>query len=190
MGRHLAYIRYVFRHKWYVFLSCASCGLWWRGIKHDWSRFLPSEWMQYTRFFYMESGEVVRHKNTTGYYKATETGDSSFEMAVHLHLHRNDHHWEWWCIPRAEGLPKVLEMSDDARTEMICDWMGAGRAKGTPDTVEWYKRNKDKLLFHPRTREIVEKDIYYTNAEKSRWTIPPFHTWRKKSDTARNNRGQ
>lgn len=52
MSKYLQYFWYVVRHKWYVFLACRREGLWWLGIVHDWSKFLPSEFFPYARHFY------------------------------------------------------------------------------------------------------------------------------------------
>jgi len=50
--KHLAYLRYVLRHKWFVLLACWRAGLYWRGIVHDWHKFLPSEWFPYVEHFH------------------------------------------------------------------------------------------------------------------------------------------
>jgi hypothetical protein len=50
----------------------------------------------------------------------------------------------------------IKPMSEDARLEMWCDWRGAGRAQGTPDTAKWWLLNNKKLQLHPETREWVE----------------------------------
>ena len=52
MGKHLKYAGYVFRHKFYVALACFKQGLYWRGLTHDMSKFLPTEWTPYAEFFY------------------------------------------------------------------------------------------------------------------------------------------
>ena len=32
---------------WYVFVECAKRGILWRGLIHDWSKILPSEFVPY-----------------------------------------------------------------------------------------------------------------------------------------------
>jgi len=52
-------------------------------------------------------------------------------------------------------------MSHDARLEMLCDWIGAGKAQGFGNnTAKWYLENKDKMKLHPITREWVEMQIF------------------------------
>ncbi|KKM59984.1 hypothetical protein LCGC14_1546430 [marine sediment metagenome] len=42
------------------------------------------------------------------------------------------------------------------RMEMIADWIGAGKAQGTPDTNAWYAKNGPKMTLHPMTREFLD----------------------------------
>lgn len=159
MKKHLLYLRYVLRHKWFVFLACLQYGLIWRGIKHDWHKFLPSEWFPYVNFFYGKGGKPVQRRDSTGYYKPTDTGDDAFDFAWLLHQKRADHHWQWWVLPEDDGGVKVLRMSDAAMKEMLCDWRGAGRAQGKPNTWEWYEANKGKMQLHPEVRAWIEEEL-------------------------------
>lgn len=52
MKKHLRYLKYLIRHRWYVFLECCKLGIPWRGIVHNLSKFLPSEWFPYVERFY------------------------------------------------------------------------------------------------------------------------------------------
>jgi hypothetical protein len=151
MSKYYQYLKYIVRHKWWVMYYCFRDGLIWRGITHDWHKFLPSEYIPYAKFFY---GKKIRDK--TGYYKPTDTGDFAFDFAWLLHQKRADHHWQWWVLPEDGGGVKVLAMSDHARREMICDWRGAGKAQGTPDTLKWWMANNHKMQLHPNTREWIE----------------------------------
>jgi Family of unknown function (DUF5662) len=154
LRKHLKYASYLLRHKWYVFLECAKVGLWWRGLIHDLSKFLPSEWIPYANHF---GGDIHRGRDGTGYYKPTDTGDPAFDFARLLHLQkRNRHHWQWWVLPEDEGGVKVLPMDNTSRLEMLCDWRGAGRAQGTPDVRAWYMLNGHRMQLHPETRAWVE----------------------------------
>jgi len=156
---HARYLSYVMRHRWFVFVECCKLGIPWRGLVHDLSKFLPSEWFPYVDFFHGQ-GAALRNakakRDSTGYYKPTDTGHQGFDFAWLLHQKRNDHHWQWWCLPEDEGGLKVLPMSSEARREMLADWRGAGRAQGRPDTRAWYLANWWKLKLHDRTRAWVE----------------------------------
>jgi hypothetical protein len=143
---YLKYLRYVLRHKWFVFVECCKLGIPWLGLVHDWSKFLPSEFIPYARHFYGGKHDIKR--DSTGYYKPIDTGDLAFDWAWFLHSKRNRHHWQWWVLP--EGDPaedKVLRMPLRYMKEMLADWRGAGRALGTPNTRAWfYAHVKDMRL--------------------------------------------
>jgi len=169
MKRYIIYFWYVVRHKWFVTLECLKRGLIWRGLKHDIDKFYPDEFFPYARFFYNPDGSKRQIRDKTGYYKPTDTGDLAFDRAWFLHQKRNDHHWQWAVYPD-DGPPqdseqgmrniiKVLPMSRRAIREMVCDWIGAGKAQNSSDSVGWYEKNKNKLIFHPDTRTIVEQEI-------------------------------
>ena len=67
---HLSYARYVLRHKWFVFQACRTLGVpFWQAVVHDWSKFLPSEWVPYVRFFYglPKVGDVVEIQSYEGF---------------------------------------------------------------------------------------------------------------------------
>jgi len=160
--RHWAYGRSFLRHKWFVFLECCRLGIPLQGIVHDWTKFLPSEWGPYARFFYEPDGTPRQRRDETGYYKPTDTGDAAFDFAWFLHLKRNRHHWQWWILPEDGGGLKVLEMPDRYRKEMLADWRGAGKAYGTPDTAAWYLANSEKMLLHPDTRGWIERELELT----------------------------
>jgi len=150
------------RHKFWVTYYCFKEGLIWRGIKHDFSKFLPSEWLPYTNYFYGKNGSKIRskRKENGGYYKPYDTGDDKFDFAWLLHQKRNDHHWQWWILPKDDGGFKTMPMKVNALKEMICDWRGAGRAQGYKDnTPDWYKQNKDNMILHPFTRHQVEQRL-------------------------------
>lgn len=45
-------------HKWFVFLECCRLGIPLLGLLHDWTKFLPSEFVPYARWFYGRQIEV------------------------------------------------------------------------------------------------------------------------------------
>ena len=54
----------------------------------------------------------------------------------------------------------MLPMSDAARLEMVCDWIGASRAQGHGGVTgvrQWYAKHKDKMQLHDETRLWVEE---------------------------------
>ena len=153
--KYLRYLKYLLRHKCFVFCACLQYRLIWLGIIHDWSKILPDEFIPYARHFYGNSG-MKEGRDESGYYKPTDTGDKDFDFAWVLHQKRNKHHWQWWLLPEDESGAKILEIPHPYRLEMICDWIGAGRALKTGTAQSWYEKNKHKLQLHPATRVFVE----------------------------------
>lgn len=168
MSKYLKYLSYLLRHKWYVTIECFKIGLFWRGLIHDMSKFLPDEFMPYAKYFYSKGNDIKRGRNSSGYYKPTDTGDKDFDFAWLLHQKRNRHHWQWWILPEDEGGVKVLEMIPIYRREMFCDWIGAGKAQGKfspkenplQETRKWWNENNHKMQLHPTTRQIIETSLY------------------------------
>jgi len=129
----------------------------WRGIIHDLSKFLPSEFVPYANHFY---GDKKQKRDKTGYYKPTDTGDKDFDFAWLLHQKRNRHHWQWWILPEDKGGIIILDMPIKYRKEMLCDWRGASRAQGYGNSIiKWYEKNKNKMQLHKDTRKWIERKI-------------------------------
>lgn len=144
--RHLAYARYLLRHKWFVGVACCQTGAGlWRGLVHDLSKLRPDEWGPYARCFYSSDG--------SGQYEP----DESFDLAWLRHQHRNRHHWQYWVLREDSGKVLTLPMPERFIREMVANWMGAGRAQGQPDTQAWYEKNRERILLDPATREQVEQ---------------------------------
>lgn len=183
MRRYIAYLKYVLRHKWFVFIEGRKIGVpLFILIFHDWDKFLPDEWSPYARTFYKPDG--------TKQYSPSE----AFTTAWAKHQWRNKHHWQNWIrLPSVKSLQDAqcmmmdsgdwyqwrlwegethewvkgtfelrcdaLPMPDTYRREMLADWRGAGRALGFPDTRAWYLNNRDKMILHPETRAWIEDQL-------------------------------
>jgi hypothetical protein len=179
LSKFITYSSYVIRHKWYVFLECCKQGIHLQGIIHDMSKLLPSEFIPYMYHF---GGGIKQGRDKTGYYKPTDTGDLKFDYAWFLHQKRNAHHWQYWCFPKDaddNSALKILEMPLKYRKEMVADWRGAGRAQGTPNVLNWYTKNRHKIILGPKTREWVEKELGYIDEQKDFMEVE-VHGVRKK----------
>lgn len=154
--KYLKYLKYILRHKYYVMIECFKKGRYWRGIMHDMSKFRPSEFVPYARYFYGD-GQDINKGRKNGSYRAGESIDEKFNYAWLLHQKRNKHHWQYWVLPLDEGGMKIFEMERTYVDEMICDWNGAGIAiNGKENTREWYLKNKQYIKLNKFTRHIVE----------------------------------
>lgn len=163
--RHLKYLRYLVLHKWFVMLACFQRGLYWQGIIHDWSKFLPSEWFPYADFFYGPKYSDEERRQAAimcVFLESKEMLRRRFEKAWLHHQHFNPHHWQYWILRNDDGSTVALEMPLKYAKEMLSDWEGAGRvitgkAGGTPD---WYMKNMNRMLLHERTRHFVQTQLF------------------------------
>lgn len=154
--KHIKYVKYIARHKWYVFLSARKLGITWLGIIHDWSKLTPGEWVPYTEYFYGEGSEERREANKNS--KPEDTGDVEFDAAWLHHIHWNKHHWQHYILSNDDGPVYCLPMPEKYLKEMLADWVGAGMAiSGRKDAAPWYLKNKDKIKLHKDSRRLAEE---------------------------------
>lgn len=140
--KNAKYIKYIAKHKFFVFLECAKLGIPLRGIFHDSSKFLPDEWFPYLENFYGEKTDKVKE---------------DFDEAWLRHIHRNPHHHQFWVFREDSGQVKALEMPYKYMLEMVADWRGTGKAQGFDSVRDWYDKNKLSMHLHPETRGDVER---------------------------------
>jgi hypothetical protein len=167
MRGHVAYLLYVLRHKWWVFVGCLKLRVpIHQALLHDWSKFLPCEWGPYVRLFYEPDGTPRRLRDASGAYNPAEQPEE-FQRAW-LHHQRLRHHWQAWVTlgdvrpvdSRGGTAPTAvpLRMPERFIREMIADWYGAGMAQArVGDPRPWYAANRDKMLLHPESRARVER---------------------------------
>jgi len=109
--KHLQYLKYLLRHKYFVFIAGLRRGVpLWQLIVHDYSKFMPREWLAYCNYFYGTPDEAA------------------FRYAWNYHQKQNAHHWQYWVYPQDDGGLITLEIPEKYRREMLADWDGAGRA--------------------------------------------------------------
>lgn len=150
---HLKYLRYLLRHKWFVFLAGLTTKVpFWRLVIHDWSKFLPCEWFPYVEKFY-GSWRSRAEKNPSDFLIHLR-----FDYAWLHHQHSNLHHWQHWILRNDDGSEEVMEMPENFVREMVADWMGAGRAiTGKWEAAEWYLRNNAAIKLHSYSRLRAEE---------------------------------
>lgn len=116
MKAHTEYLKYVLRHKWFVFKACLRLGVPLHlAIVHDWTKFTPQEWGAYVRNFFTPDGT---RRNRNDYQ--SDADKLSFLQAWQHHESSNKHHWGYWLtfeVPAEEryyiqahgdGYPLVL----------------------------------------------------------------------------------
>lgn len=163
MHKYICYLRNLMRHKWFTFVECCTVGVPWLGVIHDWSKFLPSEFIAYARHF---EGDYPDWNDLDVWGKYHYTGPTTqrvkqdFDAAWNYHQKRNKHHWQYWVLINDEDGTYCLPMPDKYRREMLADWRGASRAyTGGDNTREWYAQRRDSIQLHPDTRAWIEREL-------------------------------
>lgn len=157
MRRYAAYLRYVVRHKWFVFLAFmrhAPVRGFVQAVLHDWTKLLPCEFFPYAKHFFNPDGTRRDVRNKDGSYDPNAQS-AAFQKAW-IHHQRSKHHWQAWASIGDNGEIKCVEIPTKYISEMIMDWVGAGMAiNGEENPLEWYKANRGKMVMHPKTKEIL-----------------------------------
>lgn len=151
MKRHLLYLKYVLRHKWFVFLACLELRVpIWNAIFHDWSKFLPVEWFAYVNYFY---GEKVQDENgfqtlkdgkLTPIMVAPIEVRRAFDRAWNAHQKRNKHHWQFWLLTPDKPRPNFsIQSMDGGMTHATVSTVNTGEIAAVlyHDAISWLKAN-------------------------------------------------
>lgn len=139
--KSIKYFRYLIRHKWYVMVECFRLRIYWQGLTHDLSKFLPDEFFPYLEYFYGDKNSIFAF-----YF------EERFKEAWLLHQKRNKHHWQYWILRNDNGSTIALDMPIQYCEEMLADWIGAGLAiNGKLEVKSWFEKNKANMLLSPST---------------------------------------
>lgn len=136
-------------HKKWVFYYCCKCGIPWQGITHDLSKFSPIEFFESIKYYSGVDSPINLCKEKNGY-----------SMAWFHHKGRNPHHYEYW-VDNLDNGGKAIQMPFKYALELICDYLGAGRAyQGNNFTYQkeyewWLKKSEHPLLMHPHTKLFI-----------------------------------
>lgn len=147
MRLHL--IKVATHRKWVMFF-CFKIGLYKRGLLHDLSKYSPTEFLESAKYYQGHRSPIDACKEKNGY-----------SMAWFHHRGRNKHHWEFWVDGLQEGMKPVL-MPYEFAAEMVCDFLGAGRAyMGKSYSFEkeykWWQKKREVVVMHPSIILFVDR---------------------------------
>ena len=147
----LKHLKTILIHKWFVFKECVSCGLIWRGMIHDFSKFGLTEFISSAKHFQGNRSSIEAEKEAIGYSNAW----------LH-HKGHNKHHWEYWTDFDDKGNIIVNKIPYKYVVEMICDWIGAGitynKEKWTEcEVLSYYNKVRLGRHFNEKTEELILK---------------------------------
>lgn len=160
-GNIWKHFKTICKHKYWVSYYCFKAGIPWRGILHDLSKFSPVEFWEGVKYYQGTSSPINACKADKGWSKAW----------LH-HKGRNDHHYEYWQDNFDNG-GEILLMPKGPAVELICDYLGAGRAyMGKEFTYakeyKWWMEKKMKpMAMHPKIREFVEYTLQVCWADEN-----------------------
>ena len=110
------HLKKILIYKYWVGLYCFKCGLYWRGLVHDLSKFSPTEFFESIKYYQGNSSPINAAKKDKGYSKAWQH-----------HKGRNKHHYEYWTDNYDSGTT-CIKMPFIYAVEMLCDYLGAAHA--------------------------------------------------------------
>ena len=137
------------RHK--VIVHCAKAGILWQGLRHDLSKYSPTEFLPGARFYQGDRSPNEKERELYGSSRAW----------MH-HKGRNRHHYEYWndYNPHTKNIENV-KMPTRYVIEMFCDRVAASKIyNGKNYTDEhpynYFLRIRGKHRMHPETEALLE----------------------------------
>ncbi len=167
----------ILNHIEYVKEMCQKMGIPELGEKHDLSKFNSDEFDIYK----YADGNKSPHDNARDVLGYSPSW-------IH-HKARNKHHWEYWtdfneAIPNKDGtftiICKAVKMPYDYVIEMVCDFVGAGKAYNKDKwTVKspleyWKTKCENKRAMHKDSQDLFVKIITKMADSKS---LDDFVDW-------------
>ncbi len=142
----------ITKHRHAVIRNCWHAGIFWQGLRHDISKYSPSEFIP-----------GALHYQGTRSPNEGEREDYGFSYAWMHHKGRNKHHFEYWTDydPVTRKMSPV-KMPVRYVKEMFCDrvaaskiYMGENYDDGAP--LAYFMKAKATRSIHPETSDLIEK---------------------------------
>ncbi|MBQ8528566.1 MAG: catalase [Clostridia bacterium] len=148
IGNLFAHTSLVLRHKWGVLRNCAKCGLIWRGLVHDLSKFTPSEFFESVRYYQGNRSPIGACRRDRGY-----------SLAWLHHKGRNKHHLEYWYDGECKEQPL---MPYKYAVECVCDKLAAtrtyaGKSYSSSLPLEHWRRYGCKVAANEKTLRFLDE---------------------------------
>ena len=140
----------VTKHRHHVFLNCVRCGIPFRGLVHDLSKFSFTEFINSSKYYVGVSSPV---------YEQRKDNDLVSTIALH-HTGRNKHHWEYW-VDFHRGNLIISMFPYKYAVEYFCDMIAAskvysGKSFNRKGVLDYWNEKKEKYYFiHPKMIEFI-----------------------------------
>lgn len=152
MLHFIKHFRTITRHRHKVIAHCAKAGILWQGLRHDLSKYSPTEFIPGAKYYQGNRSPNEKERELYGYSKAW----------MH-HKGRNRHHYEYWndYNPKTKQIEKV-EMPLNYVIEMFCDRVAASKIYNGSnykdrDSLDYFGRVKGKHRMHENTEKLLEE---------------------------------
>ena len=151
--RLFGHFRTITKHRHKVIANCAKAGILWQGLRHDLSKYTPTEFVPGVKYYTGKRSPNEGEREEYGYSKAW----------MH-HKGRNRHHYEYWVdysTQSIEGGMAPVPMPRKYVAEMLMDRIAAsktyrGSAYKDSDPLAYYKNAKEPPFMHIQTRRQLE----------------------------------
>ncbi|MCI9227027.1 MAG: catalase [Dorea sp.] len=140
-------------HRRLVREGCFRVGLYWQGLCHDLSKYMPSEFLVGCRYY-----QGTRSPNNA------ERERKGYSSAWLHHKGRNRHHYEYWLDYSVDSEKGIIGMKMPVKyvVEMFMDRIAACKTyqKGSyndASPLEYYEKGAAKLgpMVHPKTARLL-----------------------------------
>lgn len=156
----------ITKHRHKVICHCYKCGIFWQGLRHDLSKYSPTEFFAGAKYYLGDRSPTEAERRAIGYSKAW----------MH-HKGRNRHHFEYWTdYNNATHKLEPVEMPLDFVKEMFCDrvaagkiYLGDGYTNNNP--IEYFERGNAKKSMHPNTAKLLESWLKMLQEEGEKKTF-------------------
>ena len=153
MWHFIKHFMTITRHRHKVMYHCLRCGILWQGMRHDLSKYSPTEFLPGARFYLGDRSPTEGERREYGYSKAW----------MH-HKGRNKHHLEYWIDYSADKSNRQLmgmKMPVKYVVEMFCDRVAASKNYNRDEYTDayplnYYLRGRSRDLLHPESAKLLE----------------------------------
>ncbi len=146
------HFRTITRHRHRVIAHCAKAGILWQGLRHDLSKYSPTEFIPGVKYY-----QGSRSPNEA------EREDIGYSLAWMHHKGRNRHHFEYWVdVDPVEKIYKPVKMPLRYLVEMFCDRVAASKINRcekyrNSDPLDYFNNRRNGRSIHPETSDMLEK---------------------------------
>ena len=110
-NKFFKHLKLITKHRHKVFVLCCKCGLFWRGLVHDLSKYSKTEFWQGVKYFNGHRSPISICREQNGFSKAW----------IH-HKNKNKHHIDYWYDRENEV---QMNMPYKYAVECVCDKIAA-----------------------------------------------------------------